>query len=224
MTDAAAILRRCKLFARLEPPQLERVVAMALPQSFEKNEVIFRQDDPCPGIYVVESGQVRIYKLNPAGKEHVLHLARPGDTFAEVAVIGGFACPANAEALEPTRCVLLPATPFARALRDDHALCLQLMTSLAMWVRQFVGLMEDIVLRDAMGRLSRYLAAAAEDGRETVELPTLKRHLASHLNLTSETLSRTLRRMEELDLIERVDAGRVRVLDADALRDAAEGL
>jgi len=84
--------------------------------------------------------------------------------------------------------------------------------------------MEDVVLRDAAGRLARYLldAEAGQDG--LIELPTLKRHLASHLNLTSETFSRTLRRLVDGGLIAEPDGSHVRVLDRDGLQKVAEGL
>lgn len=126
-TDAASILANCRFFAAVRGPSLDRLRSMAIVRSYERGHTIFRQDDPCPGVFVVGTGLVRVFKTSPAGKEHVLHLVAPGGTFAEVAAIGGFDCPAFAEALEDSTCVLLPAGPFARALQEDHQLCLQLM-------------------------------------------------------------------------------------------------
>jgi DNA-binding transcriptional ArsR family regulator len=57
-----------------------------------------------------------------------------------------------------------------------------------------------------------------------VTLPSLKKHLASHLNLTSETLSRTLRRLGEGGLIEEDADGGLLVLDRRAMSDVAEGI
>ena len=105
-----------------------------------------------------------------------------------------------------------------------HELCHGMLVSLTLWVRHLVGLMEDIVLRGATGRLARYLLDAPTDGAGQIELPTLRRHLASHLNLTSETFSRTIRRLTEAGLIHQDDAGQIRTLDREKLRLVAEGL
>lgn len=191
-------------------------------KAYEKDEVIFRQGDPCPGVFVVGSGLVRIYRAAPSGKEHVLHLVSPGGTFAEVAAIGGFDCPANAQALGATTCAYLPTADFNRALRDDHGLAIQLLMSMAGWVKHMVGLVEDISLRDAAGRVARYLLETADD-RGQVVLPSLKRHLASHLNLTSETLSRTLRRLSEAELIT-VDGESIQLHARPQLEEVAQGM
>jgi CRP/FNR family transcriptional regulator len=221
--DAPTILAAAPFFAQVKGPALVRLQQIAVLKQYAAGTTIFRQGQACPGVFVVGGGLVRIYKSAPNGKEHVLHLVSPGGTFAEVAAIGGFPCPAFAEALEETRCALLPQAAFVRALQDDHGLCLGLLGSMAGWVKRMVGLVEDIALRDAAGRVARYLLTVADVRTGAVELPSLKRHLASHLNLTSETLSRTLRRLADAGMVEDGAAGLV-VRDRAGLEALAEGL
>lgn len=223
-TEARDILQSCRFFSEVRGSSLDRLLSMARVKRYARGATVFRQGDPCPGVFVLGSGLVRIYKTAPSGKEHVLHLVEPGHTFAEVAAIGGFPCPAYAEATRASTCVLLPTTPFGQALREDHELCLQLMASMAYWVRHLVGLMEDIVLRDAAGRLARHLLQYSDNEGEPFALASLKKDLASHLNLTSETLSRTLRRLAEAGLIEQLTDGRLRVLRRAELKNVADGV
>ena len=218
------VLHDCKLFSALPVRGFQRLAVMARLCKFRKGQTVFCEGSECPGAYVVGSGLVRVFKTGTAGKEHVLHMAGPGHTFAEVAAIGGFACPASAEALALTTCVLLPGDRLRQALADDHELCLGLMTGLTRWVRHLVGLMEDIVLRDAAGRLARFLLELEPDEQGAVELPGLKRHVASHLNLTSETFSRIFRRLAETDLIVELQSNRVRLLAREELDLMAKGL
>jgi CRP-like cAMP-binding protein len=221
--DVDAILASCRLLTHVRGPARDALRAMARVERFARGDRIFDQGDPCPGLYAVGRGLVRVFKLAPSGKEHVLHLAAPGDTFAEVAAVGGFDCPAHAEALEETACLLLPTGPLVEALAEDHELCLQVLQGMTGWIRHLIGLVEDITLRDAAGRVARHLGEVA-GGSGAVDLLAAKKHLASHLNLTSETLSRTLRRLTEAGLISADDRGRIRVTDAAGLRAAADGL
>lgn len=215
--EKAAIIAECSLFHGVSPGHRRRLVDIARKVAFPAGTLIFKQDDPCPGIYCVGSGAVRIYRIGAGGKEHTLHLAGPRQTFAEVAVIGEFACPAFAEVTEAAQCALLPTAPILGMLREDHAFCLELLVGMSHWVRHLTGLLEDITLRDADGRVARHLLQAKPDSRRTVGLAGLKKHVASHLNLTSETFSRVLRKLADGGMVEIVDGKRLRIVDAEAL-------
>lgn len=221
--DTLTIVDRCRLFARVKSERRTRLTAIAMHQEFSKGHIVFRQGEPPPGIYVVGSGLVRIYKLAPSGKEHILHLAGPGQTFAEVAVMGGFDCPAFAEVIDDCEIALLPSKPIMDLLSSDHALCLELLVGLSAWVHHLTGLLEDVVLRDAAGRVARHLLAFANDDGVVV-LPGLKKHLASHLNLTSETLSRTLRRFTDAGWIQVLDDQRTHISNHSALQSICDGI
>lgn len=218
------ILQACPLFAEVGPSSFQRLAAMARLVFFHPGQSIFREGQEAPGVFVVGSGMVRIFKTGPNGREHVLHMVGPRGTFAELAVIGKFAVPASAEAVSETCCTLLPTSAFRQALDEDHDLCREMLTGVTVWFRHFVGLVEDIVLRDAAGRLARYLLKIAEENTDTVELPSLKRHVASHLNLTSEAFSRTLRRLIDSELIIEFGDNRIRLLDRRGLELVAEGM
>jgi len=219
------VISNCGLFKNLGDNWLDLLSSEANPRRYKKGVIIFRQGDDCPGLYVVGSGMVRVFKIAPGGKEHVLHFAEPGNTFAEVAAIGDFPCPAYADTTEDTSCVLLPSDRFRSLLKTHHELCLQFVTGMSFWVRQLVGHLEDIVLREAVSRVAGHLLQVdSESPGKVFKLPMLKKDLASHLNLTSEALSRTLRRLAEIELIDMPDVQCLRVLKREALKEVASGL
>jgi CRP/FNR family transcriptional regulator len=217
------IFAQCHFFAQVDEERRQRLAQITRIHRFRKGQSIFRQGDACPGIFIVSRGMIRIFKIAPNGKEHVLHMVGPGNTFAEVAAIGGFDCPANAEAIADASCALVPLEPFRQAMAEDHQLCQQMLTGLSFWVRQLLSLLEDLVLRDATGRVTRFLLESEPGPDGTVKLPALKRHVASHLNLTSETFSRTFSRLIEAGMIAELDNNCVQLLDLQRLRAAIDG-
>lgn len=218
------ILQGCHLMRHLSPEWLARLAGESRVVHYDRGQVIFRHGEPCPGLYCVGTGLVRVFQLGPSGKELVLHFAEPGKTFGEVAALGDFPAPASAQAVEATFCSVLPASRFRQLLATHHELCLQLLGGMASWVRQLVGLLEDVVLRDALGRVARHLLLAApEPSGRPFQLPMLKKDLAAHLNLTSETLSRTLRRLADSGAISVSGPQQITILDRSRLEDLSRG-
>jgi len=218
------ILQDCKLFAQVPCTEFRRLATMARVCNFSKGQLIFHENEPCPGVYIVGSGMVRVFKHGSGGKEHVLHIVGPGGTFAEAAAIGGFDLPASAQAVCKTACVLLPIAQFCKLLDEDPVLCRGMMLGLTAWVRHLVTLLEDLALRDSAGRIARFLLELKPAADDAIKLPGLKRYIASHLNLTSETFSRTFRRLIDAGLISDGKNNKVRLLDRKALSRVAEGL
>lgn len=225
MTDISprSILDRTALFQGLSAFWREKVAALAYLAEFPAGQVIFWEHNEVPGLYCVGSGLVRVVKDGPKGKQLVLHFAQPGQTFGEVAVFGGFNAPATAEAIEDTVCCVVPSRSLRALLEAHHELCLGLLGATAYWVRTLVTRLEDTVLYDAVSRLARYLLAVDHSaGQGPFTLPVMKKDLAAHLNLTQETLSRTLRKLVDLCVIESHSDGTVRVLDARELAKLAD--
>lgn len=213
---------RCPTFGGLDERHRELLAEASSLHRVGAGTMLFRQGDPCPGIVVIAEGAARVFKLAASGKEHVLRLVEPPQSFLEVAVIGGFDCPACAETAEPTTYVVVPNDVFRGMLERDHDFCLQLLGGLAFRVRSLIGLLEDIVLRDATARIASHLLANSDRRSGAVTLHGSHKDLASHLNLTPETFSRALRRLSQAGVIAQ-ERGALTILDRGGLENAAEG-
>lgn len=220
MSRVLDILARSSLYQQLGTTSLARVCEHAALVRAGRGEPIFMAGEPCPGVYVVGQGAVRLVRMAPSGKQHVLRFVEEGGSFGEAAVIRGFAAPVSAYAHADVECVCVAAPAFRALLEADHALCLEVMASMAGRVHQLVDLLEDMVLRDAAGRVARYLLALP-DAEGWLTLPVLKHELAAHLGLTSETLSRTLRRLVEHGLLE-LAGERLRVCERARIAEVAQ--
>jgi len=219
----AAEVRSVPLFAGLEEAQLLKIREITRVVEATRRDVLFREGEPVEGIFVLLSGRVKIYKLSPDGKEHILHVVRPGQAFAEAAVFmpGGY--PAYAEALQKSRALLLPKQPFLDLLRQEPAISLNIIATLSRYLKQFADRIEDLSLKDVSARLARWLLATArEKGRDFWDLEVTKGELASQLGTVSETLSRTLRKFQDAGWLQ-VRGRFVKILDRGALQGVAEG-
>ena len=70
--ERAAALRRVPLFSSLSDSEMDFLLARAVPRHYGQGEVVFAEGDPWEGLYVIESGTVKIFKTSIDGREQVL--------------------------------------------------------------------------------------------------------------------------------------------------------
>lgn len=221
MADVAGQLAGISLFSGLLRAQYEALARIGVKRSFRKGERIFSEGDEGTGFYVVCGGRVKIFKVSPEGKEQILHLCGPGESFGEVSVFTGQGFPADAVAALPSTVLFFPRVAFSSLIRQDPALALNMMAQLSMRLRQFAGLIEDLSLKEVPGRLAKYLLyLSGRDGNGTVDLDVPKGQLAALLGTIPETLSRILAKLNRRGLI-RSRGAQIRILDRRGLEEIA---
>src|SRR5262245_48554430 len=86
-TARIATLKRVSFFAHLSEDAFQALAESSIAKSWSKGEIIFMEGNPCPGLFVVHSGAVKIFKTSSKGREQVLTIEVPGRAVAELAVL-----------------------------------------------------------------------------------------------------------------------------------------
>ena len=93
---------KASLFSGLSERELGYLLDRVVPRSYSSGEIVFSEGEPCAGLYVVESGSIRIFKSSSGGREQVLSIEGPGGSVAELPVFDGGNYPASVIAIQNT--------------------------------------------------------------------------------------------------------------------------
>jgi CRP-like cAMP-binding protein len=222
------LLRSIYLFSGVPGSDLEALAQMAVSKNFPRQAVIFWEGKEAEGFYILVTGYIKLVKSSLEGKEYILRLVGPGETFAEAAVFSDVPYPATAMALEDCRTLFFPKARFLRHLTSSPTLARNLLATLSRLNLHLTRQLEDLSLKEVSARLARYLLERCQESHGRIEpslsfeLPTTKTHLAAYLGTISETLSRTLSRLKSEGVIE-MDKSRITIIDPGSLHKMARG-
>jgi CRP/FNR family transcriptional regulator, dissimilatory nitrate respiration regulator len=186
------------------------VRAAAIERTLKAGQTLFRRGNRTSGLYEIVEGQVRLVRVNRAGREAVLHVATAGDTMAEASL---FSASYHCDAIATTDAVVRlyrKAAILAEFDRNPKA-AQKFAAVLAHQVMALRTRLEQRNIRAARDRVRHYLAINADADGRTVALSGTLKDVASELGLTHEALYRTLADMVADGEIER-RRGAIRVL------------
>ena len=225
MTANAETLAQVPLLEHLPVELRRRVVGAGHERRVGRGEILFHEEEPADALWAVVDGQVKLVRYSPRGKELLLHLVHPGQSFAEAALFADGTYPATAEAVLPSRLWCLPRPALESLLASSPELGMAMLGSISRWTRRLAAKLELLTQRRVEERLAVYLLARADRRRleagDEVELVEPRHLIAAQCGTAPEVLSRTFRKLEE-DRILVAETDRVRVLRPDKLRALAE--
>lgn len=204
------------------PEVIHALAATAQRRAFDPEQMIFVEGDPCAGLYLIESGTVKIARYSKEGREHVLLHVHRGDTFNDVAAMDGGPNPATAIARTEVVAWWISRADLREVASRHSALAWAMIESMARRARHLVGIVQDLSMRSVRGRLARLLLdqAARGEGEAVADMLT-QEEMAARLGTVREVVGRALRSLAATGVIE-FDRHRIVILDPDRLADEAQ--
>jgi len=212
------IIEASSLFKGLPTVQIDEIARLTVEKKYGRAETIFFEGDDADGFYIVSTGQVKVFKMNPLGKEHILHIFGTGEPIGEVPVFNDQPFPASAETLVKSSLLYFRRRSFVKLIEENPAIALNMLAVLSMRLRQFANQIENLSLKEVPARLASYLLYASEEQGKgnIVHLEVSKGQLASLLGTIPETLSRIFSKMSDAKLIQ-VEGRIITIIDREAL-------
>jgi len=210
------LLREFPFFAGLDEQTHAELLASAHTRRYAKGETLFLEGEPCKGLFFIQSGRIKIYKLSETGREQIIHIQQVGDAVAELPLFDNEPYPASAEAMDDSAMLFIAKAAFQEVLARRPQLSRAVIAALAMRLRKMVALVETLSLHSVRQRLARLLLEEAKGRREFTLLFT-NEELAARLGSVRDVISRTMSGLQADHLI-RLTGRRVEIFDAEALK------
>jgi CRP-like cAMP-binding protein len=203
--DIAALLRKFSLFSELDQQQLATVAVDTQRLNVQRGDILFHRGDPTSGLYLLARGQIKLAVTSPQGTEKIIGLIGPGESFGEAIIFLNHPFyPIYAQATAESQVLLVSKRVIFDLLERDTSVARKMLAGLSMRNHQLVQDIESVSLLTSTQRLIGFLLQTATESLDgnRLTLPASKTNIASLLNLTPETLSRTMLKLQQAGLIE----------------------
>jgi CRP-like cAMP-binding protein len=238
--NVANLLGHSTLFANTPTALRERVVAGSQVRRVPRGELLFEGGQASEGLYIVLSGQIKLFARADNGQEKVIEVVPAMGHLGESIVFDHANHVTNSRALSETQVLLVPAQVLLSELSRDPALATHMLMGLARRLNAMIREIEALTLRSSVRRVVDYLLRAqaeqvqgahvrrasrvrarpqpmADQADVTVALPSSKGTIASLLSVTPEHFSRILHELIDAGLIE-VEGRSIHIPDIARLR------
>jgi len=220
MKSSLRALSSIQIFSDFDQGSLEEIMDGSLTKSFSAEEIVLWENGPSPGMHLVRSGWLKAVRSAHTGREQILGLFGPGDSFSVISALSEIPNPVRIISLEEVIIQIIPRelifTVLDRYPNLSHKLIKRLSKSLA----HLISLIENLSLESVETRLAKFLISQAKDGTYHRKKWETQDTIAAQIGTVPDVLSRILRNFEKSGLII-VNRKRITILNMHALSEKA---
>jgi CRP/FNR family transcriptional regulator len=149
------LLEESRIFAGLDPRQLQRVDELTAMTRCERGKVFFSPEDSPGTIYFLKEGRVRLYRRTPEGKQLTVAVLDRGTVFGESSLIGQSHAGVYAEADEECLLCVMPAGHLEVLIGEVPQVGLNLLQFVGQRLQRTTELAEEVAYWSVRRRLVR---------------------------------------------------------------------
>ena len=203
------LLKNVSIFNGLSGDELGYISKKMVPKSYDVGQVIILEESEGDDCFFVTEGSVKITRLSKDGREVILAILNEGEFFGEMALLDGDLRSANVIALEKTDALTLQRKDFIDSLKKYPQIAIQLLKEMAHRLRESDRQITSLSLSDAEKRIALSLLRISDEqgvikkGKVIISKPPIQQDIANMAGTSRETVSRTLRILEDERFIDR---------------------
>jgi CRP/FNR family cyclic AMP-dependent transcriptional regulator len=199
---------RINLLSELSSEEMQRVLASAVIESYDRREVIFLPGDDRTHVFLVIEGVVKLVRLSEDGREIIISTAEAGEIFGELALVNNGPHDTMAEMMSNGKIASIDVEVLEELLEEMPKLSLIIARVMGFRRMLLEAKLEDLAFRNVPARLAKFLLEeAASKGRgdgSRIVLPSYysQQEIGSMIGSTRETTSHFLNDFRKSGLID----------------------
>ena len=197
---------KTSLFSSLSSEQVSRLGCVYRPARYRKNQILFFEGGSAQHLFALHAGLVKLVKSLENGKDRITGVLFPGQLFGLEAL---------SQPNYPLTAVTLRDSEICAATREEVTTFLQSNPEIALGMLRFLvaeigrvrGQVTDMSFKDARMKVATFLLSlvasdpSPHNGRLVLTLPLSRQEIGEILELSPETVSRTLTAFRREQLI-----------------------
>jgi len=182
-------------FNGLSPENKQALASLSRIKRVQKKQILFIEQEKGHALFLLISGNIRLFKSLPDGKEIVIRIIEPGEVFGEVILFEEDVYPVSAMAIKDSTLLLLPKREIDTLLekasfrKDFIRMLMRKMRYLAEQIREWSS-------NDPESRFIRFLESHY-GLRSDYPVAFSKKEVAASIGILPETFSRLLLRLKK---------------------------
>lgn len=189
--------------------------------SYRRGDILLREGQVVWGLYYIESGKIKLYKMGSDGKEQIIKIAHQGEFLGYTSVLHSTKSNLSAAVLEDAVLTFIPKQDFLELFSHHSSIAQHFTQRLCQDVIEAEQRITTMAYRPVRGRLAEALLSLEkiyEQEDETKEsfISLSRQDLASLLGTAKETVIRLLSEFRQ-ELLISTDGHRISVLNSQGL-------
>jgi CRP-like cAMP-binding protein len=217
-------LKKIPIFSNLNEQELKEIEPYLIREKFKKKDQIFKEGDPSNWFYILIKGKIKLTKLSLEGKEIIVELISPSDFFGGLAVLKGFAYPANAVTMEDSEILKISKVDILKLIDRFPSIMYEITSNLSIRVKEFHETLKSVALEKVESRIASLLVKLAnkigkriDNDAVVIDMKLTKQDIAEMVGTTVETSIRTISKFKKMGILKEKE-GRLVINNLDALQ------
>ena len=180
-------------------------------REYARGDVLLWEGDPCDGLYILEQGSAKIFRISPQGRQYIVRILQEKDTFNEVPAFDGATNPVNVEALEICRAWVIENDILRKLVRTHPQFAEKVLANFGRMLRGMVRMVSEMAFYQVTHRLARLIDEFPQEKSAPV---WTQEQLAARLGTVREVVARSLKELERSGAIKFEDR-RIQIADKE---------